>query len=128
MMLRQQFVRKIAYAIWENEGRPDGEDLDHWFRAEAVVRDTPTYDGVADLIEAPRHAGRAENLNGCKMSVEWKETHRRLLRKGGAGATRYLAPDSAGSAALRPPDPVFARPPVFAARHIRSSPHPSRQL
>ncbi len=34
--------------------------LDHWFRAEAVVRDTPVYDGIADLFEdaAARRAGR----------------------------------------------------------------------
>jgi DUF2934 family protein len=60
MMLRQQFIRKIAYEIWEKEGRPDGKDLDHWFRAEAVVRDTPAYDGIADLFEdaAARREGR----------------------------------------------------------------------
>ena len=60
MMLRRQFIRKIAYEIWEEEGRPDGKDLDHWFRAEAVVRDTPAYDGICDLFEdaVARRAGR----------------------------------------------------------------------
>lgn len=27
-----------AYAIWENEGRPDGHDIDHWLQAEAQLR------------------------------------------------------------------------------------------
>jgi hypothetical protein len=51
-MTRQQAIRKIAYAIWENEGRPDRKDLDHWFRAEAILRDMPAHDGIADLFEA----------------------------------------------------------------------------
>jgi Protein of unknown function (DUF2934) len=60
MTLRQQFIRKIAYEIWEKEGRPDQKNLDHWFRAEAVVSDMPAYDGIADLFEAgaARRAGR----------------------------------------------------------------------
>jgi Protein of unknown function (DUF2934) len=52
MTLRQQFIRKIAYQIWEKEGRPDGKDLDHWYRAEAALRGMPAYDGIADLYEA----------------------------------------------------------------------------
>ncbi len=50
-MTRQQAIR-IAYAIWEKEGHPDRKDLDHWFRAEAVLRGMPAYDGIADLFEA----------------------------------------------------------------------------
>lgn len=35
--LREQQIRERAYAIWEEEGRPDGRDLDHWHRAEAEI-------------------------------------------------------------------------------------------
>ena len=35
--MREQAVRERAYAIWEQEGRPDGKDLDHWLRAEAEI-------------------------------------------------------------------------------------------
>ena len=35
--LREQAIRERAYAIWEQEGRPDGKDLDHWLRAEAEI-------------------------------------------------------------------------------------------
>jgi hypothetical protein len=31
----EQAIRERAYAIWEQEGRPDGKDLDHWLGAEA---------------------------------------------------------------------------------------------
>ena len=62
-MMRQEFVRQIAYAMWEREGRPDRKDLVHWFRAEAVIRDTPAHDGIADMFAAAQknrkdHAAR----------------------------------------------------------------------
>jgi hypothetical protein len=34
---REQVIRERAYAIWEEEGRPDGRDLDHWRRAEQEI-------------------------------------------------------------------------------------------
>lgn len=30
-------VATRAYFIWEQEGRPYGKDLDHWFQAEAEI-------------------------------------------------------------------------------------------
>jgi hypothetical protein len=34
---REQAIRERAYAIWEQEGRPNGKDLDHWLHAEAEI-------------------------------------------------------------------------------------------
>ena len=34
---REQSIRERAYAIWEQEGRPEGKSLDHWLQAEAEV-------------------------------------------------------------------------------------------
>jgi len=34
---REQAIRERAYAIWKEEGRPDGKALDHWLRAEAEI-------------------------------------------------------------------------------------------
>jgi len=33
----EEAIRKRAYAIWEEEGRPEGRHLDHWLRAEAEI-------------------------------------------------------------------------------------------
>jgi hypothetical protein len=30
-------IEKRAYEIWEQAGRPQGRDLDHWLRAEAEL-------------------------------------------------------------------------------------------
>lgn len=35
-MSHEEEVRLIAYQIWENEGRPQGRELDHWVKAEAI--------------------------------------------------------------------------------------------
>jgi hypothetical protein len=34
---REQAIRERAYAIWEEEGRPEGQHLQHWLRAEAEI-------------------------------------------------------------------------------------------
>lgn len=45
---QETLIRERAYAIWEDEGRPDGRALEHWERAyhEVFARigviDTPT--------------------------------------------------------------------------------------
>lgn len=30
-------VRRRAHELWEQEGRPEGSDLDHWTRAEQEI-------------------------------------------------------------------------------------------
>ena len=35
-MHHEDEVRLIAYGIWEEEGHHDGQDLEHWFKAEAI--------------------------------------------------------------------------------------------
>jgi Protein of unknown function (DUF2934) len=35
--IREQAIRERAYAIWEEEGRPEGRGLDHWLRAQGEV-------------------------------------------------------------------------------------------
>ena len=34
---RDHAIRERAYAIWEQDGRPEGRSLDHWSRAEAEI-------------------------------------------------------------------------------------------
>ena len=33
----EERIRAIAYALWEEEGRPEGRAEDHWFRAASLV-------------------------------------------------------------------------------------------
>ena len=40
--IAEESVRIAAYYIWEKEGRPDGEDLRHWFLAIAELSSNGT--------------------------------------------------------------------------------------
>ena len=31
------WIRERAYWLWEEEGRPDGRELDHWYRASSEI-------------------------------------------------------------------------------------------
>jgi hypothetical protein len=38
----QNPIADRAYQLWETEGKPEGQDLDHWFRAEReILGDAP---------------------------------------------------------------------------------------
>jgi hypothetical protein len=43
-------IRERAYAIWEEEGRPDGRDWEHWYRA---------MQEIAGPIAAPKNGSAA---------------------------------------------------------------------
>lgn len=34
---QQHAIRERAYSLWERDGRPHGQDLEHWLRAEAEI-------------------------------------------------------------------------------------------
>jgi Protein of unknown function (DUF2934) len=34
----QAIIRERAFAIWEEEGRPEGKSVAHWLRAEAELK------------------------------------------------------------------------------------------
>ncbi len=35
-MAREDEIRTIAYGIWDQEGRGDGHDREHWLKAEVM--------------------------------------------------------------------------------------------
>jgi len=38
-MVTEEQIRKLAYAIWEQEGRPEGKDLEYYFRAKKILEE-----------------------------------------------------------------------------------------
>lgn len=37
-MPTQDQIRGLAYSLWEQEGRPDGKDLDHYYAAVRILQ------------------------------------------------------------------------------------------
>jgi hypothetical protein len=54
---RDERLRARAHQIWEQKGRPDGEDAEHWRQAEAEL----DQDG-APLANAERSVPEAEHV------------------------------------------------------------------
>jgi Protein of unknown function (DUF2934) len=39
MNLSTDDIARVAHAIWESEGKPEGRDVEHWLRAKEVLRE-----------------------------------------------------------------------------------------
>ena len=65
-------VRLIAYGIWEEEGHPNGRDLEHWFKAEAISREqqSQTEHMAEDLLSRT-------DLVTSRVDVKQKQVRRR---------------------------------------------------
>ena len=37
--ISREDIAFAAYCLWEQEGRPEGHDQEHWFRAEGLLRE-----------------------------------------------------------------------------------------
>ena len=49
--ISRELVAQRAYELWENEGRPEGRSMEHWTRAEEMLRNS---ERPADsALEAP---------------------------------------------------------------------------
>ena len=46
-MAMEEQIRELAFAIWEQEGHPEGKHLEHYFRAKQILEEQE----VARVIE-----------------------------------------------------------------------------
>ena len=56
---RDARIRERAYAIWEEQGRPDGRHEDHWRQAEAEQPADPMAPGSTEAEDIAPGSGRA---------------------------------------------------------------------
>jgi hypothetical protein len=59
--IRHEDVSRHAYSIWERNGRPDGNEQEHWYVAERELMQTGTPSIAAEIADDPRPgmAGKA---------------------------------------------------------------------
>lgn len=79
-------IRERAYELWEQDGRPEGQDLDYWYRAEAELRGQ----GSSGL-EAPSGASRSETVTAAdepsaEQVAEGRGDRKSDARKNGTAA------------------------------------------
>ncbi len=67
-MAREDEVRLIAYAIWEEQGCLDGHDCEHWFRAETIWEQQQE-----DKAAAEGHKSKLESAAGRKRAAVVKK-------------------------------------------------------
>ncbi|MDK4198797.1 DUF2934 domain-containing protein [Pseudomonas sp. HR1] len=69
-MTLEERIRQRAYEIWEREGRPHGQDFEHWFQANRELEDQPDdnltqvggiQSSVAPPAPKPRSRSRKKN-------------------------------------------------------------------
>jgi hypothetical protein len=60
---RSARIRQLAYQLWEDAGRPDGDDLTFWLCAEAQINRS-LREEAAGLPAAPEAATSKVHLNG----------------------------------------------------------------
>ncbi len=56
---KEDDVRARAYALWENEGRPEGRHLEHWLRASEEAAGSQSAASPRKAVAAPRNAAGA---------------------------------------------------------------------
>lgn len=74
---RDDRIRERAYAIWETQGRPDGQHEDHWSQAEAELPEDaadPLPPGATDIAgtapDAPSAPARRKPTPGDRAPAE----------------------------------------------------------
>ncbi|MBI3743123.1 MAG: DUF2934 domain-containing protein [Chloroflexi bacterium] len=87
IMDREQEIRILAHALWEQEGCPEGHDQDHWYRAEviwALQQSTPAETNGHPLAAVPMSVGAPASEAVASDSIDRrgapKKTHRRRHR------------------------------------------------
>ena len=55
-MATEEEIRELAYSIWQQEGQPEGKDLEHYFRAKKILEDKE----AAPVIQLPASPAPAQ--------------------------------------------------------------------
>jgi hypothetical protein len=74
--IQASIISERAYAIWEQQGRPDGQALDHWLQAEAELQDAGQTQAPAD-----RRPIMAAVASGSSKTVVRRASNKRSPKK-----------------------------------------------
>jgi len=49
-IMNEAHIRQAAYHLWESQGKPHGQDLEHWLQAKDSVDEKPASDDLPGSI------------------------------------------------------------------------------
>jgi hypothetical protein len=83
---REERIRAIAYALWEEEGHPEGRHEEHWFRAtELVDSEAMAKPGTGKVTEpAWLKRRKAAETPAAEVGAESDHNERHQRRNSGA--------------------------------------------
>lgn len=74
---REEWIKRRAYSLWEEEGHPTGRDTLHWEQAkterEALEKSAASFDGK-EIKAKPKKAATVKKTNGVAASAAPKKT------------------------------------------------------
>jgi hypothetical protein len=67
---RHEEIRRRAFEIWEDEGRPEGADLKHWLQAQDELLGDDEHETMQELIDEDDRDDAAVARGGSGQGVE----------------------------------------------------------
>jgi hypothetical protein len=80
-MAMEEQIRELAYFIWENEGRPEGKDQEHYFRAERMLTEQEAVRGTAPNAPAESAPGAEFNIERAEAGSLSVEEHLNAIKR-----------------------------------------------
>ena len=84
-MVTEQHIRELAYTIWEEEGRPEGKDAEHYFRARQILEERQASSSIeltpSPASKSPRRRRTPELAPPVTDVPPGESKHRRYTRR-----------------------------------------------
>lgn len=55
-MATEDEIKRLAYKLWQEEGQPDGKDLEHYFQARRILEEKEANNSLIPVSTPPRLA------------------------------------------------------------------------
>ena len=72
-MVTEEQIRELAHSIWEQEGRPNGKDIEHHFRAKRILEERES-SKVIELASPPPQIALEPPQPILKLGAPLKQT------------------------------------------------------
>ncbi|NTH49325.1 DUF2934 domain-containing protein [Agrobacterium rhizogenes] len=90
---REDKVRLRAYQIWEDEGRPEGEAIAHWYRADSEI-EPEEHAGQRPIGSKPSEGEETESATHAIEAPQMPPNGRRRRTPLSGVADSWKEPDS----------------------------------